>query len=115
MVSVTQTHKIILEVARNRKESGLCLSHFAVLAYLHERSRYCSVDELAAACGLSYHQIVGSMKGSVLNLLLKRGLINTIEGKGNARNWYQITLLGIEVLNIESLRVRDFINNSVFT
>jgi len=86
MVTIKQANRIILHVARNRNKTDLCLSHFAVLAYLYESIRFCTVPELCSACGLSYHQTVASNKGSVLDILIKKRFIRVVEHKESVKN-----------------------------
>ena len=113
MVTTKQVHQIILHVARSRAKDSLSLSHFAVLAFLYGSARYCTILEMCSACSLSYHQTVLSNKGSVLDMLLKRGLIKIVDTEG-VRSHYYITQLGRETLDFEALAVRDYLNTSVF-
>jgi len=99
------------EVLRLCSDSELNVSHIALLGYLRKSSRFCTAIELSAGCGLSRRQVERTTKGTIIEVLERKGFISVITQYGTERNLYQITPLGLAELESVCLSVRDSLVN----
>lgn len=83
-------------------------TYFILLALLKPGHGYYVMQKVEELSGGKVRIAAGTMYGAIENLL-KQKWIESVPSNDKRRKVYQITILGKEVLNLETARLRDLI------